>query len=242
MERYRRKNTPNIKLRYNTLSAFVYIIGVLLLAELFNLQIVNGSTYRETSNTRLARESTLYAARGNILDRNGSALATNEMTFSVEIYKTKLENDVLNDSILSVINILESNGDTYIDTFPISINPIAFDFSNDEIKKTWIEKYGFKEDVTPEEAFNYFKDRYEIKNEDINEIRKILAVRYRITSEGYGVAKSLTISNDVSRQSALIFDEQNDKFPGLDVVTHAKRAYPNGALASHALRIYQFNI
>lgn len=61
---------PNINLRYNILSIIVYIIGVMFLVRLFTLQIIHGREYRETSNTRLSRETTLKAARGNILDRS----------------------------------------------------------------------------------------------------------------------------------------------------------------------------
>ena len=211
------------------------LLGIILLLQLFNLQIINGSTYRETSNTRLSRDSTLYAARGSIYDRNGNTLATTQMTFSLEMYKTKLENNVLNETILQVINTLESNGDSYIDTFPIKINPFEFDFSSDERKNTWLEKYEFEKTATPEEIFYKFKDKYDIQKEDIGDIRKIITVRYRISSEGYGVAKSLTISNSISRTSALIFDEQNEKYPGIDVVTNSIRAYPYGKLASHLL-------
>ena len=218
------------------------LLGIILLLQLFNLQIVNGSTYRETSNTRLSRESTLYAARGNIYDRNGSTLATTEMTFSLEMYKTKIENDVLNETILQVINTLERNGDSYIDTFPIKINPFEFDFSSDERKNTWLDKYDFSENATPEEIFYKFKEKYDIQKNDINDIRKIITVRYRISSEGYGVAKSLTISKSISRTSALIFDEQNENYPGIDVVTNSIRAYPYGNLASHVLRICRLNI
>mgnify|MGYP001861219958 FL=1 len=64
------------KIRYNILSAVVYIIGIVLLLQLFNLQIVNGEAYREESNTRLTRETTLKAARGDILDQSGNKLAT----------------------------------------------------------------------------------------------------------------------------------------------------------------------
>lgn len=237
MDDFRKKDKPNIKLRLNMLSVLIYIIGAILLLQLFNLQIVNGSTYRETSNTRLARESTLYAARGNILDRNGTAIGANQMTFGLELYKTKLENDILNETILRVINTLEENNDTYIDTFPIKIEPFDFDFSNEERRNTWLNKYELNADASAETAFNYFKDRYEIKEQDIKDIRKIITVRYRITSEGYSATKSLTISNNISRKSALIFDEQSSKYPGIDVVTSSKRYYPNGSLASHILRI-----
>ena len=56
------------KFRYNIITTFVYIIGIILISQLFNLQIVKGKEYREQSNTRLSRESVLNAARGDILD------------------------------------------------------------------------------------------------------------------------------------------------------------------------------
>jgi len=239
--RYKKKKLPNINLRYNFLSAFVYIIGIILLIQLFNLQIINGATYRETSNTRLTRESTLYASRGYILDRNGNELAVNDMTFSLEMYKSKLDVKILNDTSLRIINTLEENGDSYTDTFPIKINPFEYTFSSDEKRKKWLSTYKLEENTSAEEAFNYFKEKYNIENENVEEARKILTIRYRINSEGYSVAKSLIISNSISRKSALIFDEQSDMYPGIDVLTSSKRSYPNKTLASHILRIYKFN-
>lgn len=229
------KKQPNISLRYNTLSALVYIIGIILLLQLFSLQIINGASYRETSNTRLTRESTLYASRGYILDRNGNELATTEMTFSLEIYKTKLDTKVLNETILRMINTLEANGDSYTDTFPIKVNPYEYTFTNEERKTKWLASYKLAANTTAEEAFNYFKDRYDVENEDISEARKILVVRYRISSEGYSSTKSLIVSGNISRKSALIFNEQNDLYPGITVGQNSKRKYPNGSLASHTI-------
>ena len=223
MERYKKKKLPNINLRYNALS------------QLFNLQIVNGASYRETSNTRLTRESILYASRGYILDRNGIELATTEMTFSLEMYKTKLDDKILNETALKIINTLEANGDSYTDTFPIKINPFEYTFSSEEKKKDWLKTYKLDENTTAEEAFYYFKDKYDIENEDITEIRKILVIRYRISSEGYSTTKSLTISNNISRTSALVFTEQSDTYPGVTVGQSSKRTYPNGNLATHIL-------
>lgn len=235
MERYKKKKLPNINLRYNALSALVYIIGIVLMLQLFNLQIVNGASYRETSNTRLTRESILYASRGYILDRNGIELATTEMTFSLEMYKTKLDDKILNETALKIINTLEENGDSYTDTFPVKINPFEYTFSSEEKKKDWLKTYKLDENTTAEEAFYYFKDKYDIENEDITEIRKILVIRYRISSEGYSTTKSLTISNNISRTSALVFTEQSDTYPGVTVGQSSKRTYPNGNLATHIL-------
>ena len=52
----------NINFRYNIVTVFTYVIGIILIVQLFNLQIVHGTEYREESNTRLIRESTLEAA------------------------------------------------------------------------------------------------------------------------------------------------------------------------------------
>ena len=80
-----------IKLRYNIVTIFVYVIGIILLIQLFNLQIVKGKAYRETSNTRLTRDSTIKAARGEILDRYGNKLVTTQMGFKLELFKTKID-------------------------------------------------------------------------------------------------------------------------------------------------------
>ena len=52
-------NKKNINFRYNVATVFTYVIGIILIVQLFNLQIVHGTEYREESNTRLTRESTL---------------------------------------------------------------------------------------------------------------------------------------------------------------------------------------
>ena len=53
------KNKKDNKIRYNIATIIVYIVGIILLAQLFNLQIIHGEEYRETSNTKLTRESIL---------------------------------------------------------------------------------------------------------------------------------------------------------------------------------------
>lgn len=60
--------------RFNIITILVYIIGIVLIVQLFNLQIVNGESYREQSNTRLSRITSIDAARGSIVDRTGNEL------------------------------------------------------------------------------------------------------------------------------------------------------------------------
>ena len=85
----------------------IYIVGIVLLLQLFNLQIVHGSEYRETSNTRLTREAVLKAARGDITDSSGVKLVTTKTGFSLELYKTKIDDQELNNMILKMVEILD---------------------------------------------------------------------------------------------------------------------------------------
>ena len=221
--------------RYNIVIVLIYIIGIILLVQLFNLQIIHGKEYLETSSTRLTRETTIVAARGNILDRNGNILAGNEARYSLEIYRSKIDVDTLNTTILNTINILEENGDTYKDNFPISINPVVEYKKDDETIQNWLKENSMDENLTAEEALYKFKEKYDIKNENIEDIRKIISVRYGIQINGYSTMSPYIISENISKKSVAIFEEQKLSFPGFWVKEQAIRTYSNNNLASHIL-------
>lgn len=217
------------------LSFLTYVCGFIILFQLFNLQIVNGSVYRENSNTRLSRETTIQATRGSILDRNGVPLVSSDMAFSLEMYKSKADNSSINHSISVMTQILEANGDKYVDKFPISINPFNFNFSSEEKLQEWKEKYDIPSTASAEEAFYLFRDKYNIDSEDIAEIRRILAIRYAITTTGYSATQSIEISSSISRNSAIQLQEHSLELTGVNVVTESNRIYYMGNLASHVI-------
>ena len=227
-------NKRSINLRFNSMTIFTYLIGIVLIIQLFNLQIIHGKEYREESNTRLTRESVLEADRGEILDRSGNALVTSSQKFNIELYKSKIDNTTLNSTILKMINVLEKNNVSYTDSFPININPFEFKIS-DETLKNWKKNNNIDENATAEEAFYKFKEKYKIENDDINEIRKIIAIRYAIAKEGYSSTKSLVIAKDVPREVISEFSENSDEFPGITVSVQPTRQYTQGTLASHIL-------
>lgn len=224
-----------LNFRFNILSTIVYIIGVVILIKLFNMQIINGQEYRENSNTRLSRESTIEAARGNILDRSGNTLVSTDMSFYLEMYKTKVEDEQLNNSILLMTNVLESNGDSYLDTFPISIEPFEYHFESDEALAEWKKKYDIPETASAEEAFYLMRDYYKIKTDDIKDIRRILAIRYSITTIGYSTTKSIKISDSISRESAVQLQERSEELTGVNIVIEPIRKYHVGKMASHII-------
>lgn len=227
-------NKRSINFRFNTMTVFTYIIGIILIIQLFNLQIIHGATYREQSNTRLTRESTLEAARGEILDRSGNILVSSSQRFNLELYKSKIDTNTLNNTILKMINVLEKYNISYTDNFPIKIEPFEFTISDESLQK-WKKNYNIEEEMTAEQTFYKFRDKYKIENENIIEIRKIIAIRYAIIREGYSSTKSVTIAKDINREAVAEFSENADEFPGLSISVQPVRQYKEGTLASHIL-------
>ena len=225
----------NDRIRFNIITILVYIIGIILLGQLFNLQIVHGEEYRQTSNIRLTRESILEADRGNIRDSSGTIIAGVESQYALVLYKTKATDEVLNNTILKIINLLSTNGDSYVDNFLINVNPYSFKLQEESSQKAWKKANNIDENATAEEAFNYFKDKYNITTDNIEDARKIMAIRYEISYNGYSSTKSIEISDNISRTSLLQIKEQNSDFPGVEIIEKSVRTYPLGSTTSHII-------
>ena len=230
----KRITKEQINLRFNITTLLVYLLGAILIIQLFNLQIVHGEEYREQSNTRLTRISTIEGSRGDILDRSGNKLATVRVAYNIELYKTNIGTTELNSAILKLINVLEKNQEVYKDTFPIKINPFEFTIK-DKALNDWKEKYDLDENATAEQAFYKFKEKYKITNENIEEVRKIITIRYRITTEGYSSTKSIQIATDIKPETVAELSERSSDFAGINIVEDSIRKYTSGSLASHIL-------
>lgn len=229
-----KKNNANTNLRFNVMTIITYLVGIVLLMQLFNLQIVHGAEYREESNTRLTRESVLEATRGNIMDKSGNVLVFSTTKFGLELYKSKIDTDDLNNTILNMINVLEKYNVSYPDSFPIKMDPFEFTLSGEDLSN-WKRSNNLAEDITAEQAFFKMKEKYKINKADNVETRKIMAIRYEIVQKGYSSTKAVTISNDIPREAVAEFSENSEKFPGINIFVKPERTYTKGTLASHIL-------
>lgn len=226
--------SEQVNFRFNIVTILAYAIGIVLIVQLFNLQVINGESYREQSNTRLSRVSTIKAARGSILDRSGNELAGVKTENNIEIYKTNISNDELNEAALNLVNLMNQYQISYTDNFPISINSFTFTISGDELSK-FKKKFKIEENADAETVFYKVKDKYQIKNDNIEDIRKIIAIRYIITTKGYSATKSITIATNVSDEVVAQISERNSDFPGISIETKAARTYLAGSMAAHVI-------
>ena len=67
------------------LALFFVILSGILIHRLYVLQIIHGESYRNNFSMKTTKTRTLKSTRGNIYDRNGKNLATNELSNSLTI-------------------------------------------------------------------------------------------------------------------------------------------------------------
>mgnify|MGYP003292470207 CR=1 FL=1 len=207
---------------------------MILAGQLFNLQIVNGESYREQSEKRLVRESETYAPRGEIYDRYGKLLVTNEASYVLQLYRTKIDDDELNQVLLKIAGILEKNNDTYYNELPINFETMEFTKSESAMK-TWKKNNKMDEDLDVMQVIEFLKEKYEVASENMESIKKILAMRYEISSNGYSSYRAVTLAKNISYQSVLEIEERNAELSGVYITKQPTRKYMAGSIASHII-------
>lgn len=125
------------KNRFNILYIIILLIITMLSFRLATLTIVEGSKYREIADVKRIRDIPIKSPRGKIYDRNGVILADNLTSFTVQLYKSKIKPANFNDTIYTLTKILDANGETLIDEFPIVLDSFVFKKKADtETEKT----------------------------------------------------------------------------------------------------------
>lgn len=119
-----------IKDRYNILTAVTLLLLGLLAIRLASLTIAQGDYYRELADTKRVKEVYTTAPRGEIRDRYGRLLAGNVPRFTVQLLKDEISpmaTEEKNESMLKLIRLLEEDGVSYVDDYPIDFNVFKYD-------------------------------------------------------------------------------------------------------------------
>ncbi|MBQ8663342.1 MAG: peptidoglycan glycosyltransferase [Eubacterium sp.] len=101
------------------------VLTLILLHRVFTLQVVNGSDYLENFTLKIEKTRTIDGNRGNIFDKNGTLLASNELSYTITIedngsYDSSSEkNRLLNEEFATLIAMIEANGDEIANDFCI---------------------------------------------------------------------------------------------------------------------------
>lgn len=229
--------------RYTFVSFMLAIIIVLLFLRLFDLQIINSETYLAQSKSRISAAVTVNAPRGEILDRNGKALVSNRLGYSVMLQKVLCTDAELNKKMLGIINVLEKYGYNYEDTLPITNYPYQFNFvdsnsngsTEDEKDKWFDDRKRITRDMSADEIMNYYAKKVFYVSDDYSESekRKIVGIRYESNINGYSISQPFLIARDVDLNVVTELKERQNEFEGILVTEEYYRDYIRPDIAAH---------
>lgn len=229
-------NNNNSDMRIFILNLCMVVGGIILIAQLFNLQVIQGESYRIQSEKRVLRQTTVSAPRGEMSDRHGAVLATNRDGYNVLLYKQTMTTKERNEFILKLAKLFESKGVVYRDTFPVSKgDELAFEFDSEAEEKKWKKNNKFSENATCEEVISSYIKKYELEEYSAKDSRLIIGIRYELDRVGYSSLKPYELATDVSMEVVAELEERESEFPGVSVEIQPIRVYPNNNLASHIL-------
>ena len=223
----------------------------ILIGRLFYLQIVRGEEYLENYELQIRRTREIPATRGNIYDRNGNLIAYNELAYSVTIVDTLStdmgddeRNETINGILDQVLNIVEKNGDSVIDSFGIildSSGTYQFAETNETLRLRFVaDVYGqsYTDDLTEDQRnqsaaeimHHLCAERYGLddENNDPAYILKMVNMRYAMGLNSYQQYMSTTLASDVSDETAAAIMENQSSLAGVDIEEESLRRYPDG--------------
>ena len=229
------------KERLIALAAVFAVLLTVYIVALYKLQIIEGEKYYEESRNNMVTTSTVTAARGNILDRNGRTLVTNKSSYDLTINTDELfpSDDSVDSNavILKLVNMIRDYGDDYIDDLPITKSP-PFEFENvteqDQARlDAYMERNNVKENASAVEILSSMRERYDIdSNYTAEEARIIAGVRYAINVRYLINTSDYIFVKDADMKLIATLRENN--IEGINIKESYVREYSTSA-AAHIL-------
>lgn len=237
----RKKQTNSTKTPITVCIIITIVFFAIFAVRLVDWQIIHGKEYKE-----LATRSTSYtvktdATRGEILDKDGKGLVVNTTHYKIVFDKLYADEATLNDTILSLIRLMEVTGEKWEDTLPISVTErgvVSYKRGNkEEIAYLLSEEFlNIEQTATAEESYAELVKRYEITgNYTPVQQRNIVSVRYNMELTGYSNSNPYIFAKDISRDTVSAVSENTQGVSGVDVQTYLIRGAEDEDLAPHIL-------
>lgn len=228
--------------RGRRLFAGLLVLAVLLVyaLRLFQWQIVNGASFLEKADKSSLYQVEMNTSRGEVLDSAGNGLAVNRTGYAIVFDKAYLTAETENQTILTLIRLLGSKGEKWVDELPITVNSKGeYEFVSGEDKEISTLKskdfLNVESYATAAQCMQHLVDRYDCGGYSAKDTRDIASVRYNMTKSGFSVSSPYTFAGDVSQETVEVLSENSMKLPGVQTKLTTVREYPDGFLLPHIL-------
>ena len=218
------------RLRARILLGLFAFIMVLYAMRLFNLQII--STDGNTDNTTYyTTVTTVRAARGDILDRNGKVLVGNRASYDLVFNHFVIKSaDNRNEYLYTLLKKCEELGVEHQDHLPVTTTR-PFEYTLSEYSTAWQGYYqnymsdrSWDPDVTAPLLIEKMRELYKIPaGWTEEEARAVIGLRYEFDLRGVTKLPSYVFISDVDSENLAAILELNT--PGLMVESSTVREY-----------------
>jgi len=222
--------------------AILGVIAVLLIiyvARLYALQLRGGADVDEVLANATTSRETVEAARGDLVDRNGTLLASTSVSYDVMLSRgTLLDLENRNDIILDIVYTAVENGVNYTDTFPVTMAaPFAYVSGMTGTQRSYLDAYfeffDLDPDISASDLIVWMKDHYGIDyTTPLTDARLIIGVRYELELRVIVNIDSYVFAEDAGTEFVAILEEKD--FPAVTISKSAKREY-HTEYAAHLL-------
>ena len=227
--------------RFRAILFLVLFAFILLLfsVRLFVVQIIE--TKGDNDNTQVyGTQTTVRAARGDILDRNGNILVGNRASYNLVFNHYVIKSYAQrNQALYQLVQKCKELGIEYDDHFPVS-RERPFEYTLTSFNTSWQNNFqlfmsdiGLDSDVTAPLLVEKMRSRYKLPDEWSDEdARAVIGFRYEFDLRGITNLPTYVFLEDVSDQELSALLELNT--PGLQVEASTVREY-HTKYAAHIL-------
>ena len=231
--------------RFRTI-IFVCLVALLMggyVLRLYKLQAVEPENGLVTADAdSMQYMTTVEAARGNILDRNGNILVSNRASYNLVIINFVLFNAKQpNERLLQLLELCDDLGIRYASHFPVtaeipySYNMDALDSSQQKYFRSFLDNRDYDLDISAQTLMKKLRAGYRIPSDWTQEqAYKVISVRYELelrSIPGIGL-ENYTLASDVSAENLAAVMELG--IPGVIVETGTVREFHTTS-AAHLL-------
>lgn len=246
-----------VKSRLLPMSIIFAALFLLLVHQIFVMQIINGEEYAQKASVTEEADRNLKSTRGNIYDRNGVLLAYDELSYSVTIEDTGILSTSAekNAMIYNLIKIVKENGGTLSTSFPIKMEDdgeLYFTVEGSTLLRFKKEIYSLSASeklsdeqiaVTAREMFEYIRYSEDIKSPRFlidksykeEDALDIMSIRYELFMNRFKKYVQSTIAMNVNQETVAAIKEASAELPGVEILQETHRVYNDSEYFAHIL-------
>lgn len=221
----------------------VFAVLAVYTFRLFQIQIVDGPTYAQSSLSSYRTELPLTATRGEILDRNLKPIVVNTTRYAVifdyNYFPRGTSEEALaaqNAEIDQLQQLLTEAGESWNDTLPITdTQPYAFEEGRESAVAQLKEYLRLAEYATAENCMAALVEKYALSGWSAEQQRRIAGVQYEMHLREFSTKTPFTFATSVSRSTSYTISENNQFFVGVEVQLNPVREYLSGTTAAHLI-------